>query len=85
MNKLKGFPRPLLGIRMKCVDCAGGSHKAVRFCSTYDCGLWAFRFGQRPATYIKKYGKETRVLFEIKHFKENGEYAPNLEINELKV
>jgi hypothetical protein len=37
-------------IRLKCVDCGGGSAREVTRCSVTDCSLWQFRFGKRPKT-----------------------------------
>lgn len=36
---------PLKAIRKKCLDCMGGSRKAVRECDISDCTLHKFRFG----------------------------------------
>ena len=32
-------------IRLKCIECMGGSYKAVRECHIYDCALWPYRSG----------------------------------------
>jgi hypothetical protein len=40
---------PLPSIRRHCVDCSGGSAKAVAYCQIHDCPLWVYRFGKRPA------------------------------------
>lgn len=39
---------PLPTIRAKCLDCRGGSPRAVRECSRVDCSLWEYRLGHRP-------------------------------------
>jgi hypothetical protein len=56
---------PMNVIRRKCIDCAGGSPKGVRFCSrdglhSAACTLWPFRFGKRPATVRR--GPDARFL-----------------------
>lgn len=40
--------RPLKAIRAKCLECQGGSLKAIRLCQSYECSLWEFRFGKNP-------------------------------------
>ena len=49
---------PISSIRVKCLDFCCGSSKAVMFCTDEDCPLWPYRFGLRPATAARKYGKE---------------------------
>jgi len=45
---------PMKAIRLKCVDCSGGSRKEVAECPITDCTLYNYRFGIRPATRQKK-------------------------------
>ena len=50
-------------VRAKCIDCAGGSWKYVKFCPSdgvhsLRCPLWPFRFGIRPETARKRYGPD---------------------------
>ena len=40
--------RPLKAIRLKCLECQGGSPGEVRTCHISDCTLWPYRFGTRP-------------------------------------
>ena len=55
--------RPLRAIREYCVECSGGSSKSLAYCtcdgahSTW-CPLWPYRFGVRPKTAVRKYGKQ---------------------------
>ena len=35
-------------IRVKCLDCRGGSRKAVRDCDDTDCALHSYRMRKRP-------------------------------------
>jgi hypothetical protein len=32
-------------IRLRCIDCVGGSLKEVRLCVSYDCANWPHRMG----------------------------------------
>ncbi len=44
---------PIKAIRLKCVDCSGGSSKEVRLCPVVSCPLYRYRFGCRPETAEK--------------------------------
>ena len=35
-------------IRLKCIDCSGGSLKEVRLCPCTDCWIYPFRMGRGP-------------------------------------
>ena len=48
---------PMKVIRLKCLDCSGGSSREVEHCPITDCQLYPFRFGKNP--YRKR-----RVLSE---------------------
>ena len=42
-------PSPVLkAIRVKCLDCSGGSPKEVSDCLVRDCALFPFRLGTNP-------------------------------------
>lgn len=41
-------------IRLKCLDCSGGSPAEVRHCTAVNCSLWEYRFGKNPRTILKK-------------------------------
>lgn len=43
---------PLKAIRAFCVSCSGDSVYEVKRCPSFDCPLYAFRFGKNP--YIKR-------------------------------
>lgn len=32
-------------IRAKCLDCCGGNHAEVRYCTATKCPLWRYRMG----------------------------------------
>jgi hypothetical protein len=40
--------RPLKAIRVKCLDCSGGSPAEVRACEAMECSLFPYRLGHRP-------------------------------------
>lgn len=49
--KALGLPKmltPVQAHRKRCLDCAGGSCKAVRECQQTDCESWPFRMGKNP-------------------------------------
>jgi hypothetical protein len=57
------FPRitPIAAIRANCLECGGGSFKAVLWCScdgvhSTRCPFWPFRFGTRPETVAERLG-----------------------------
>ena len=39
---------PLKALRLRCIDCYGGSLKSVRCCTSTDCPSWPFRLGHSP-------------------------------------
>ena len=59
--RLKNVTRPLKAIRQMCLDCAGGSHLYIKYCTchgghgTSSCPLWSYRFGLRPGTVRRRY------------------------------
>lgn len=46
--KKLGIPKPLRAIRLKCIDCSGGSEKEVRECVVRNCALYPYRMGRYP-------------------------------------
>jgi len=48
---------PLEAIRRRCIDCTGGSHKAVRECEINDCDLFFYRMkkGRPKLKDIRRY------------------------------
>ncbi len=58
MENKKNVP-PLKSIRVKCLECTGGSSKAVKLCpsdgiqSTF-CALYPYRFGRRSENSKKR-------------------------------
>lgn len=41
-------PSPLKAIRLKCLECAGGSRTELQQCQIDDCALHYYRFGTNP-------------------------------------
>ena len=37
---------PRKAMRLKCLECMGGSSKLVKECCAIDCGLWPYRLGR---------------------------------------
>ena len=51
---------PIAAIRANCLECSG-SDKAVTWCACDGehgilCWCWGYRFGIRPATFVRKWG-----------------------------
>jgi len=49
-------------IRLKCLECAGDSHKEVTLCHLVDCPLWTFRFGYSMKD--KRYKRRMKIAKE---------------------
>lgn len=52
---------PIKAVRFQCIECCGGSAKAVLWCScdglhSTRCEVWPYRLGVRPATVRAKHG-----------------------------
>jgi hypothetical protein len=45
---------PLRSIRLKCIDCMGGSPSEVRRCNIPECSLYQYRFGTNPSLKGKR-------------------------------
>lgn len=72
---------PLKQIRKQCVECCGGSVKAVRFCHSTECSLWYLRFGKYPKTILRVNGKKCGQLFDKDNFKKDGTFCPDKEVS----
>ena len=44
---------PMKAIRLKCLDCSGGSANEVKLCTVTKCPLYRYRFGHRPKAETK--------------------------------
>jgi hypothetical protein len=50
-DKLRALGHPASptdAIRVKCIDCSGGSLSEVRKCLAINCPLWPYRMGRNP-------------------------------------
>lgn len=52
---------PMKAIRMKCLDCCGGSSNEVNLCAAKVCPLYAFRTGKNPYRAKREYTEEQRA------------------------
>lgn len=60
-NEENNLPTPIKAIRLKCLDCSGGSSTEVDKCVIPDCALFPYRYGKRPSTLkAKAEGKKVR-------------------------
>jgi len=62
-------------MKMKCLDCAGGSSKEVTLCHLFSCPLWSVRFGctQKSKEYqTRMKGAEKYHKKDIEELKEMG-------------
>ena len=39
---------PMRALRLRCLDCCGGSDTEVRYCTAKKCPSWPFRMGSSP-------------------------------------
>lgn len=39
---------PLRAIKLRCIDCCGGSYSEVKVCPSVNCALYPFRTGRNP-------------------------------------
>lgn len=70
---------PVKAIRLKCLDCSGGSRDEVEKCSIATCALYPFRLGKNPFRTVTKreYTEEQKELLKkrlakYKKVKEEG-------------
>jgi hypothetical protein len=61
-------------IRVNCADCAGSTEAERRYCSSLDCPLWPYRFGEAQV--------DPRLLDKA-NFQEGGLFDINLDVEEL--
>lgn len=61
MSKVKILV-PLRAIRLKCLDCCGGSINEVKNCSIEDCSLFVYRFGKRPEGKKRIMTEEQKIV-----------------------
>ena len=52
---------PVKAIRMKCLDCSGGSRTEAERCQVKDCALYPFRMGRNPFRAVRELSEEQRA------------------------
>ncbi len=52
---------PLKALRLRCIDCCGGSAPEVRLCTAVDCPAWPFRMGKNPYRTKRELSEEQRA------------------------
>lgn len=63
---------PVKAIRLKCLDCSGGSSGEVEKCPIADCALYPFRFGKNPfRTVVKRELSDEERLIIRERFMKN--------------
>jgi len=51
---------PVKAIRMKCLDCSGGSRTEAERCQIKDCALYPFRLGKNPFRSHREMSEEQK-------------------------
>ena len=51
---------PVKAIRMKCLDCSGGSRNEAERCQVKDCALYPFRMGKNPFRAVRELTDEQK-------------------------
>jgi hypothetical protein len=65
---------PLKALRLRCIDCSGGSAAEVRLCIAVTCPAWPFRMGSNPWRAPTSEAKRERARTLLK---ERGRLARN--------
>lgn len=52
---------PIKAIRLKCLDCSGGSSVEVARCTAENCPLWHYRFGKNPFRKKRELSEEQKA------------------------
>lgn len=52
---------PIKSIRLKCIECSGGSRKEAASCHITTCYLWPYRMGHRPTAEMLKEREEAHA------------------------
>lgn len=56
--------RPLISMRVKCLDCCGFVYKEVKECQCYACPLWPYRMGSKENIPLKKLKEISKIKKE---------------------
>ena len=57
---------PLKAIRLKCLDCSGGSSNEVKLCPADKCPLHPFREGANPYRKPREYTEEQKAALSAR-------------------
>ena len=52
---------PVKAIRLKYVDCSGGSKREVERCQVKDCALYPFRMGKNPFRQTRELSEDQKA------------------------
>ena len=52
---------PVKAIRMKCIDCSGGSRREAERCQVKGCALYPFRMGRNPFRSRREMSEEQKA------------------------
>lgn len=68
---------PVKAIRAHCIECSGGSPKAVGDCPSAQCALFDFRMGRNPHRAPPSEMQRTRALENLHPKTAGGENDPH--------
>lgn len=64
---------PVRAIRAHCLNCCGGSPKAVAECPSAQCALFAFRMGRNPYRAPASAAQKARALENLRPKNSGGD------------
>lgn len=67
---------PVKAIRLKCLDCSGGSSTEVEKCTLTNCALYPFRLGKNPFRTKRELTEEQKQVIR-ERFAKNKESKNN--------
>lgn len=70
---------PGKAIRLKCLDCSGGSANEVKLCAAKGCPLYPFRLGRNPYRTKRELTEEQRAAAAERLAKARKEREPDPE------
>ncbi len=71
-HEQKDAKNPLTAIRLKCLDCGGGSITEIKLCPVDDCPLYIYRFGKNPNRTRKVLSEEQRKKLASVGYQKKG-------------
>lgn len=72
----------LKAVRLKCLDCSGGSPREVDLCSIESCTLHPFRYGKNPYRAKREMSDEQREATKERFAKARKEKKASKELPE---